>query len=366
MNGIAVWDGTDWHAMGNGIAKETDPGSRYPSVWAIAFGPDSTMYIGGDFTEIDGVSAVGIAKWQEGAWSAMASSLGGPLCFDVPVDDVYAIEIDDSGRVYVGGNFVEIEGIVANGISMWDDQSWKSLGSGITDGGSCRSINAIEIYEEDIYAGGSFTQIDSLDTRSIAKWTGSDWIELDGGIQGGVSTISKNTNGLIFGGNFSNAGVLTTNDVAYWTPEGWQALSGGMTESISINASATFGNKIYVGGTGVMEAGGIPSFGIALWQSTESVNLEVLEKSRNHRYSFYPNPFSGKLNIKAEGEIGFTEQIYLHVYNVLGQKVDYLTISAPGLNQFTWDGDKVSDGIYFIKILSGENQETAVVFRKAG
>jgi hypothetical protein len=48
--------------------------------------------------------------------------------------------VDDSGNVYVAGDFTVIGGVAANRIAKWDGSIWSKLGSGISGpaGATCR------------------------------------------------------------------------------------------------------------------------------------------------------------------------------------------------------------------------------------
>ena len=87
-NYIAMWDGTTWHALGNGL-------NDY--VYAIAVS-GGDVYVGGQFT-MAGETPVGrIAKWDGSSWSALGSGLN---------DSVTSIAVSGS-NVYVGGAFSQV------------------------------------------------------------------------------------------------------------------------------------------------------------------------------------------------------------------------------------------------------------------
>ena len=51
--------------------------------------------------------------------------------------DVYAIAVDGSGNVYVGGDFTVIGTVTANYIAKWNGSAWSALGSGMNDAVVC-------------------------------------------------------------------------------------------------------------------------------------------------------------------------------------------------------------------------------------
>jgi hypothetical protein len=68
---IACWDGSTWHALGNGVNKQVD---------ALAFDPSGDLYAVGFFTEAGGLSANHVARWDGETWYAL-----GPVSNDVVV-----------------------------------------------------------------------------------------------------------------------------------------------------------------------------------------------------------------------------------------------------------------------------------------
>ncbi len=87
------------------------------SVNALAVGPDGSLYAGGEFDYVDGVSAQRIARWDGSEWHPLGSGLGGSV---FPAVHALAFGPDDS--LYAGGNF---------GVARWDGvtSSWHPLGS---------------------------------------------------------------------------------------------------------------------------------------------------------------------------------------------------------------------------------------------
>lgn len=64
--------------------------------------------------------------------------------------------------------------------------------------------------------------------------------------------------------------------------------------------------------------------------------------------SVYPNPFNERANIALK--LDESVMINISVYNVLGRKVDeiYNGLVPRGINRFSWNGNELSSGIYFI------------------
>ncbi len=84
---------------------------------------DGNLYAGGDIEAIGGVEMNNVAKWDGAQWS----SLGGSGCNSENICSVWALAADNKGRVYVGGWFLDYEGIEVNHIAMWENGALASV-----------------------------------------------------------------------------------------------------------------------------------------------------------------------------------------------------------------------------------------------
>jgi hypothetical protein len=77
----------------------------------------------------------------------------------------------------------------------------------------------------------------------------------------------------------------------------------------------------------------------------------------------YPNPFTGKtfINFKLEAD----QRISVDIYNMSGQKVSALADSKfeKGSHQLSWKADEMPEGVYFMRIIAGEQVITRKVIR---
>jgi trimeric autotransporter adhesin len=79
------------------------------------------IWIGGEFSQVNGVAANNIALWDGQAWQALGQGTNGRVT-----------RLDyDSGALAVGGFFTRAGGVRANGISLWMDQAVVEPGSAI-------------------------------------------------------------------------------------------------------------------------------------------------------------------------------------------------------------------------------------------
>ena len=198
------------------------------------------------------VAVSNIAFWNGTAWSA----LGGTT--DRIVLDV---AVDSEDNVYAGGNFSQIGGVNANQVAQWDGENWSALGTGVSGivNSNPISISTLAVDSEDnVYAGGTFSTAGAISANSIARWDGSSWNALGNGVtnNGGLvleSLAVDSADNVYAGGDFSTAGIITTsvNNIARWDGSSWSTLDNGV---VSNNANAVLsvitdsGDNVYVGG----------------------------------------------------------------------------------------------------------------------
>jgi len=120
---IAWFDVSDnsWHSLGEGITGAI-PGE---AVTTISEGPGDRVYIGGNFNQVDTLKARFIASWDidadpDLAWDVLGQGLG-DAC-----DEVFAIAPNNR---FIGGKFLTLGGISSSGIGVWGWNSWNTYSS---------------------------------------------------------------------------------------------------------------------------------------------------------------------------------------------------------------------------------------------
>ncbi len=128
--------------------------------------------------------------------------------------------------VYAGGTFTNAGGVAANHIARWNGTSWCPLGGGVND-----RVREIVVYLDKVYVGGSFTTAGSITANHIAKWNGSSWSALSAGENGDVYAIAVDGNNVYVGGDFQKAAGITVNNIAVFNTdtETWSSLGNGVT-----------------------------------------------------------------------------------------------------------------------------------------
>ncbi len=233
VNHIAKWDGTNWSALGSGMNNVVR-----------ALGVSGTdVYAGGDFTVAGGNAANYVAKWDGNSWSALGSGVS---------DRVFALAVL-GGHLYAGGDFTAAGGTNVNYIAKWDGSNWSALGLGMlgSDIYNPPAVYALAASTSELYAGGAFWTAGGSNVNYIAKWDGSIWWPLGSGMSGGdgfpyVLALAASGSNLFAGGRFTIAGGKAANCVAKWDGTTWTPLAGGVDGYV--RALAISGSNLYAAG----------------------------------------------------------------------------------------------------------------------
>jgi hypothetical protein len=261
--GIARWDGGAWSQVGGGF-----PFGGVQALLGFASGGTNALYAGGAFSSAGGVVAQGIARFDGATWSAVAGGVAGAGA------EVQALAVFDDGlgpALFAGGSFTSAGGVAAASIARWNGTGWSALGGGIT-GGSAR-VEALAVFDDGsgsaLYAAGSFTAAGGLPTGSIAKWDGATWSPIPG-IPLGFTALAVFDNGagsaLYAGGIFTSVGGVAARSIARWDGAQWSPLGAGVEGSVEslVVFDEGVGPRLYVGGS-FTQAGGVQSRRVARW-----------------------------------------------------------------------------------------------------
>jgi hypothetical protein len=186
---------------------------------------------------------------------------------DTPVNSVATNGTD----LYIAGYFNLAGGTLANRIARWDGTRWSALGGGMAGAGMF--VYGLAVQGSNLYAGGSFTNAGGVAANSIARWDGTQWHPLGSGVAGNVYRIAASGNDVYASGTFSSAGGVPAHNIAKWDGTNWSALSSGLTGFTNGIASVIAftllvdDSKLYVGGV-FTNAGGIDAMNIACWDGT--------------------------------------------------------------------------------------------------
>jgi len=191
--------------------------------------------------------------------------------------NVYAIT-SYQGKIVVGGGFTVAGGVTVKNVAMYDPatRTWSALGLDLGTGSS-DTVRALEVYNNELYAGGIFTALSGA--VNVAKWNGTAWVSVGPGADAEVNSLKVYNARLIAGGQFGNIGSR----IAAWNGSTWSQLGSGISTSGGSRVLAmTIYNSNLVAAGRFTTAGGNPANSIAMWNDTNWTSLSSNTDERIH------------------------------------------------------------------------------------
>jgi hypothetical protein len=268
---IAKWDGSAWSSLG----VVDGP------VWAMTTWDDGSgekLYVGGSFPNAGGVTANGIAAWDGVQWHSMGSGITGSFS---PYVDAMMVWDDGSGeKLYVGGRFDFMDGLSTPLIARWDGQAWEQVGDGLINDNYLFGIESMAVYDDGsgpaLYVGGYEFHASGQPVGNVSKWDGQQWITVGPRYDGRCTSLCVFDDG-------SGPGLYRTGN-AFWelgyfaqlVNGDWEMVGGGITKDPYSNPWPStydllaWDDALYVCGFfnragGYQGVGGLPCGDIAAW-----------------------------------------------------------------------------------------------------
>jgi hypothetical protein len=220
-----------WDHVGQGSTATA--ASLNGNVTALNTDNPGVLYVGGNFVNAGGrANADRIAKWNGASWSAIGN---------VPLTNgsVFAIAYH-AGKVYVGGTFQDAGGDPkADFLAAWNGTAWEKPCTSTTLAKPITSnVNALQVIGHTLYVGGSFANgagIDAADYLVACNLNtgGTASAVVDTAVHafgGAIAALTADGNGTLYaGGGFINLESIPEADhVAEYTGSGlWQAMGSG-------------------------------------------------------------------------------------------------------------------------------------------
>lgn len=236
-NNIAKWNGNTWSPLGGGI-------NGWVGSLAMA---GTNVYAGGWFSMAGEKEANNVAKWDGNSWSAVGAG----------TDDLVFSVATSGSKLYACGVFMSAGGKPMESIAQWDGTSWAPVGSLIDNW-----VSIVATVGSELYAGGGFVNPATQTSTYIARWNGNSWSPLGSGLNAAVDAFAFQGNHLYVGGEFTAAGGQPANYIARWDGKSWSSVGAGMDHWVL--ALAFSGTDLYAGGL-FTEADGVTVNRICKW-----------------------------------------------------------------------------------------------------
>jgi trimeric autotransporter adhesin len=158
-------------------------------VYALASydaGSGLELYAGGWFLTAGGTAAAHVARRTSTGWASLGSGIGGPGA------SVFTMSVFDDGSgpaLYVAGTFDAAGGLAVNSIARWNGSSWSDVGGGLLRAnGTSGVVYDLLVWDDGggpaLHAAGLFAAAGGVPARNLARWRNNAWTEFGGGYQG--------------------------------------------------------------------------------------------------------------------------------------------------------------------------------------
>jgi hypothetical protein len=335
---VLRYDGSAWTPMGNGLGT-----FNYEAVEALeTYG--SALVAGGYLHSFTGTEHLaGLARWDGSAWHAFGAP-GDSLDEESEVYDLHARGTD----LYVGGALQQAGTIPVRNIARWDGTSWHDVGGGINGG-----VYSLVDYQGDLIAGGGFTEAGGHAVACVARWDGLQWSPL-GDNATFINKLLVDSTHLFAVGIFTKPDLSVHHGLAVLEDGHWTALGSGTPASPY--SLASYGGDIYIGGI-FSYANGKPSAGIARWQGMAQLAGVGPGESVARIALAAPRPNPSRASVRLDFTLSTSAQASLAIHDVAGRLVRTLISGdlPAGAHSVVWDGTDAgsraaSPGLYFARL----------------
>ncbi|MBL8804420.1 MAG: hypothetical protein JNN27_20660, partial [Planctomycetes bacterium] len=216
---------------------------------------------------------------------------------------------DDGGgtALYVGGVLTStvVGGVWLRNIARWDGSNWSNVLGGVT--GPNKTVNALAVFDDGsgpaLYVAGRFTAaggIPGVPVNNIARWNGSSWSSVGNGLNGSVLSLAVFDDGA--GAKlYAGRGPGSTKFLSVWDGASWSAVTDAPDAPVHALAALDLGagERLFVGGD-FTAVGSQSAARVASWDGSSWTSYGAGLPARVLAFSAY-NTGSG-LRLQAGGE----------------------------------------------------------------
>ena len=238
--GLARWDGVQWHAMG--LAGNSNPGFiKVLANGQLAVSGVLNLGSGPDYN---------FGLWSNGTWQFLPGAPQG------------------SSRIAQFSNGDLLVSVINGPVSLrrWNGSSWSDFTTSANNDISSLTITA---NDEVVVGGNFFASFEGVPAARIARFANGSWSGLGSGLFGNCFAVQDLGNGeLLAGGSFVRAGEFAASKLARWNGSEWLPLQPGLAGPVE--AVLPIGSDdVVLGGEfqRVATANGVPATGIVRRQN---------------------------------------------------------------------------------------------------
>jgi hypothetical protein len=237
LGSVAVYDGVSWQPLG------ANPDGKVRAFAQVG----GELYAAGTFDSAGGQPAQNIARWDGKSWKPLGSGLQ-PIGVNPSVVALALAEYQ--GELWAGGIFSAAGGVPCNNLARWDGTQWHAIPGGV-QGPGMPAVRAFLVEGDVIHVAGEFTSAGFVTANNIARFDGTSWSKLGSGLSSWANAMVRYQGDLYVGGYFAYAGGQSAPKIARWNGSSWSGLAGGIpdfTISPHVASLAVHDGELFVGG----------------------------------------------------------------------------------------------------------------------
>ena len=375
--GIARWNGSAWSDVSGGF--QTGALSHVVSA-LIEF--NGELIAGGWVDSVAGMPIQKVARWNGSTWSPMGTDclINTPRGFAIHNGELYMcgqgsgalfprcvqkwngtnwVSIENNagsvevyslasynGELYASGAFANFDGATVNGIARWNGTSWSDVGGGIPGITFTDIVRPLVVYNGKLYAGGHFLAMGSATVNDIAAWDGTSWSDVGGGVGGataGVQSLVASGGKLFVGGSFWTVNGATANRAAYWDGA-WTVL--GTDLGAGARTQAVYHDELYSFGEGAFNGHNYA----ARW--SDDTFSSIAETSTPAMILLAPNPVAqgGTVTLASTGANAMNEVSAIAFIGADGRSVIHEQVNGQGRDRLELPLIGVAAGSYIVEM----------------
>jgi hypothetical protein len=227
-----------WSGVGNGVQGAGSPQPSNDGVYdlmtlnnqALTGYNHPVLCVAGTFSFADSIAHVAgtrnIAHWSFEGWHGIGCGVRfNPVSEEVPPSGTSLAFYRN--ELYLGGSygFVGCSTTPVNNLAAWNGAMWHSVGVAGQPDGTDSFINSLTVQrtENVLYLGGDFDTAGIISSPKIARWNGTAFSAVGGGMDSAVQKVYARTADVAVGGFFTggenpNGTFVYSNDAALWVP----------------------------------------------------------------------------------------------------------------------------------------------------
>jgi hypothetical protein len=128
VNNVARWDGTSWHALGNGLPP--GQGGLYRAVHSLEFDAQGNLYAAGEFGDVSAGTTdtlFSIARWDGTRWTRLGKGVFLTPAIGLPRQGVVFAMAGGSEGLWLGGSFTHAGDKYSTNIALWENYTLSDI-----------------------------------------------------------------------------------------------------------------------------------------------------------------------------------------------------------------------------------------------